>query len=483
MRASICYVDLNVIHTGITIIHNVDFGFSIQFFLGLLFVLLAVLTFVIFRKQLITDKQKWISRIIKVLAGFLIILSFSYTNIYKKYSLWDINDNYSKIGSPLTLLRLAYNMNVRPPKGYNKEEIKNTLAKYESSEDISNEQENDNPNIIVIVNESFCDFYNLFKDGYANPIEYFNNLSKSENVISGTVFSSVYGGQTANVEYEFLTQNSLRSLPVGSYVFQQYIKKPVNSSIVTHLKSQGYTTAAIHSWNSDAYSRKKIYKFFNFDSMKFREDINDLEPNFNNDFSSDRSTYRELLRQINNKNENEKLFEYVLTVQNHIAFSNPDPNQPTYNDNLEKNVYMQLIHESEQALKEVIDELEKKDEKYILLFFGDHQPNLDESDSDETKNIEFYEVPFIIWANYDIEEQYDIKTSTVYLQNLLLKTAGVKYSAMNNYMSDLQKEYPIITSHFYVDKDANIFETKEDTSESEAIDEYGKITYYRIFDN
>ena len=131
-----------------------------------------------------------------------------------------MNYNYKQRGTPITLIRSFSSLNAKAPNGYTKEEAKSILSSYEEKTEVPEE---DLPNIIVIINESFCDYYNLFKDGYSDPIEYFTKLSKDENVVSGVVYSSAFGGETANVEYEFLTQNSLRVLPVGAFVFQQYL--------------------------------------------------------------------------------------------------------------------------------------------------------------------------------------------------------------------------------------------------------------------
>ena len=223
--------------------------------------------------------------------------------------------------------------------------------------------------------------------------------------------------------------------------------------------------------------------FLGFDSIKFKNDIEGLEQTFNNEFFTDRSTYKELLKQLSEKQPNEKVFKYVLTVQNHTGYTNPDPNQITYHDENAKNVYMQLAHESSVALEELIDNIKKYDEKYLLLFFSDHQPNLDDIDNFAQRDVTAYEVPFLIWANYDIEEQYNVKTSTIFLQNYLLKAAGVKFSNMNNYMEELQKYYPVITKRFYMDSQGNIFKNNNENSNSAfKMKEYDKIDYYRIFD-
>ncbi|MBQ9298800.1 MAG: sulfatase-like hydrolase/transferase [Clostridia bacterium] len=472
--STITVSDMFAIRTALSVSKNMHLEFDAKFYIGMLFVILIIATLVIFRRKFIEQKSKWFIRVLKILIGVIAIISFAIA--FKDHSLWDMNHNYRWKGTPVTLIRSFTSLNTIPPSGYDKEEAKNILESYEESKTINKD---DLPNIIVIINESFCDYYNLYKDGFSDSIEYFTKLSKEENVVSGVMYSSSFGGETANVEYEFLTQNSLRILPVGSYVFQQYISDPVKASLVQVLKNSGYKTSAIHPWESYAYSRNKIYELFDFDAIKFKDDIEGLEKNFNNEFYSDRSTYNEMLKQINQKSQNERIFEYVLTVQNHTGYWNTDPKQIKYNNDNSKNVYMQLIHESADALKYVIDELKEKEEKYILLFFGDHQPNLDGSKNSTNRPIEHYETPFLIWANYDIEEKYNIRTSTVYLQNYLLKAAGIQYSSMNNYMERLQKYYPIITKNFYIDNLGNIHR-EEDTDK---LEEYNKLVYYRIFDN
>ena len=40
--------------------------------------------------------------------------------------------------------------------------------------------------------------------------------------------------------------------------------------------------------------------------------------------------------------------------------------------------YLNLIHESDTAFKELTEYFEKVDEPTIILFFGDHQPGIEE---------------------------------------------------------------------------------------------------------
>lgn len=478
--SSITISDITAINTALSVVKNVKMSIDLNFITAFICIVIIALIIIFLKNFFVEEKTKIYSRILEAISGIMIIYILISSNIYQNYSLWDINDRYIQMGTPLTIFRMAHGFIVAPPEGYDAEESEEILNKF-AVEKISEEMEND-VNIIVIINESFCDYYKLYNDGKADPIPYFRNLLNEENVISGAMYSSEFGGCTANVEYEFLTQNSLKILPIGSFVFQQYIKKTIERSIVTTLEKQGYKTSAIHPWENYAYSRNKIYSLFGFDKIKFKNDIEGLETTFNNEFITDKSTYRELINQINEKKQGEKWFYYVLTVQNHTGFNNPDPNKIIYNENNTKNVYMQLTNDSDEALKELIEELKNKDEKYILLFFGDHQPNLGQKENAEKDSIKEYEVPFIIWANYDIEEEYNIKTSTIFLQNYLLKAAGIKFSEMNNYMENLKKYYPIITKHFYINSENELFKNIEDESANmEKLKEYFKIDYYNIF--
>ena len=157
-----------------------------------------------------------------------IMYEMNHKNFRKDYIYWYGSDNgygfcYNDTRHVLSVTLSHYNV-----ENYTSKEI---LEKYENVE--NNVEENiEKPNIIVIVNESFCDYYNLYKKGNTNPIEYFTKLSKDENVVSGVVYSSEFGGQTSNVEYEFLTQNSTNILPVSESIPFSLIPSPSHFKLI-----------------------------------------------------------------------------------------------------------------------------------------------------------------------------------------------------------------------------------------------------------
>ena len=101
-----------------------------------------------------------------------------------------------------------------------------------------------------------------------------------------------------------------------------------------------------------------------------------------------------------------------------------------------------MVKMSDKALKHLIRYFEDVDEPTVIVFFGDHLPDLDDSFYDtllgeKTENLEgealeqLYKVPFLIWANYDIEEQTIERTSNNYLGTYLAEVAGLEKTALS----------------------------------------------------
>lgn len=77
-------------------------------------------------------------------------------------------------------------------------------------------------NLIVIMNESFSDLTETFGlETNEDPMPFLHGLT--ENTVKGTAYSSVFGGTTANSEFEFLTGNTMAFLPDGTVPFQMYV--------------------------------------------------------------------------------------------------------------------------------------------------------------------------------------------------------------------------------------------------------------------
>ena len=209
-----------------------------------------------------------------------------------------------------------------------------------------------------------------------------------------------------------------------------------------------------------------------------------------NGYSSDQSTYEVYYDIMNNKPDGEKNFSFIVTMQNHLPYNDVDPDQIKFLD-ADNDVisYLQSEYLADKALKNLIEYLSGYEEDVILLFFGDHQPNLNQGDLysltgnyDEKSASQV--VPFFIWANYDIEKKDKIDTSANYLESLLLDTAKMPKDSYTKYIEELRSEVPVITNHYCIGNDGDAYEINDSNSPYfEKLQEYWKVIYYNMFDN
>ena len=89
-----------------------------------------------------------------------------------------------------------------------------------------------------------------------------------------------------------------------------------------------------------------------------------------------------------------------------------------------------------------------------------------------------YTVPFLIWANYDIEERDGLITSTNYLQSLLLETAGLPKSSVENFTDKVREEVPAINALGHYDKNG-VWRDNE-KSDLAILKQYRDLEYYLL---
>lgn len=94
-----------------------------------------------------------------------------------------------------------------------------------------------------------------------------------------------------------------------------------------------------------------------------------------------------------------------------------------------------------------------------------------------------YQVPFLIWANYDIPEMFIEKASINYLSSIFLSVAGLKMSNFNRYLLDLYKKLPSVSAVGSYDSSKKLHEAEEKDSEyASLMKEYEMIQYNYLFD-
>ncbi len=360
----------------------------------------------------------------------------------------------------------------------------------------------DSPNIIVIMNEAFSDLSVLHEfETSEDYMPFIHSLQQGgENAVTGNLFVSVVGGNTANTEFEFLTGDSMAFLPSGSVSYQQYISEEL-PSLASSLKAEGYRTVAMHPYHASGWKRNEVYPLLGFDEAYFKPDFKN--PEIIRKYVSDRSSYAKIKELYEGKEEGEKLFVFNVTMQNHSGYSEIFDNfPPTVSlTDMDKphpatENYLTLIKESDAAFRELTEYFSKEEEPTILLMFGDHQPNdyvtnciasltgvpQEERSLEEAQNR--FIVPFVMWANYDIEEQNALQLSANYLGPLLLETAGLPLTEWQGYLSRLSDTLPVITANTVIDSQGTYMPVSdpEDPAVRESLEQYQRFQYNHLFD-
>lgn len=215
---------------------------------------------------------------------------------------------------------------------------------------------------------------------------------------------------------------------------------------------------------------------------------------------SDSEDYNKIIDIFNKKKAGQPLFLFNVTIQNHGGYLIADKNfKEEIKIKDEKatdtaNRYLSLIHESDRAFEKIINYFKNQKEPTIVVMFGDHQPKLEDSfyellygkslNSLSLKELQKkYTVPFIIWANYDIDAKSDVENvSANYLSSLMLQQTNLKMSRYNEFLLNMRNEVPALNANGYVDKDGKNHELSENNEYTKLITQYQYLQYNSLMD-
>lgn len=360
-------------------------------------------------------------------------------------------------------------------------------------------QNSEKPNIIVIMNEAFSDL-SVIGDFETSEdyMPFFRSLYGSENTISGNVHVSVLGGNTANTEFEFLTGDTMAFLPTGSIPYQQFISDEL-PALPSILQDYGYTATGLHPYISSGWKREEIYPLLGFEDCLFSSDF--IYKSRLRGYVTDSSAFKQVIKEYEAKESDAPFFSFLVTMQNHGGYSKEwEDFERTITvqgmDDLDLpriNAYLTLIKKTDDAFKALISYFENTDEKTIILMFGDHQPNVETcfleelygKDYDELTEEELalrYQTPFVLWANYDIEEAENVDISANYLSTLLMDAAGLEKTPYQKFLSSLRESVPVLTANFCIDAEGNFYSGNDFEKLEDVLKNYEIIQYNHLFD-
>lgn len=428
--------------------------------------------------------------------SFVLDKTFLEANELKPY-IWELSASIKDHGVVLDFVAGIPYLSVEKPEGYSAEKADALISKenknINSIGNVTNDLQGVYPDIIVVMNESLSDLSQL--GDLETTEEYLKNFySMKDNVIRGELSVPIFGGLTANTEFEFLTGYSNAFFPSGVMPFQNYVKKGTYNW-AEHLEENGYHSIFMHPVDGNGWNRDNVYSLFGFDEEHYIEDYENCETI--RYYISDSSNYKEVIKRYEDaKEKNDQVFLFNVTMQNHGGYETsgfektvevvqPEGNYPKTEE------YLSLIKESDRAFQELVDYFANRENPVMICMFGDHLPSveselLDEllltsNDSEVEKRAKKFQTPFIIYTNYEIEEKEIGNLSANYLQVLLSQAAGIPLNDYQKYLESLYEKYPVV-NEFGV-KDANgEWYSWEDAEKFSDIENYEKVQYRELFD-
>lgn len=344
---------------------------------------------------------------------------FSYSRLGTA-SFSDQGQYYVARGGWYPFIYYTQNLFKTEPEGYNAAAAAEAYSKYTSA-DIPQDKK---VHIVGVMLEAFSDLTDYPAVASLPGVEQvYQPLHELESrSISGHLLVDVFGGGTCITEWASLT---------GSNAYNSYltdIRSP-EDSYVWYLREQGYQTTFTHPYYSYMYNRKNVLPWLGFEKTRFQEDSFQTLVQYEGMVRSDGLLF-DLLRADMAANEAQgnsaPMFSFAVSLQNHGSYSSVALENGEVFSEAESglsheswtilNNYLDGVRDTIGQITRFTDDLEGKDEPYVVYFFGDHKPWLGNSNSVYNElgvdldiatmdgYYNHYSTPYLIWANSAAKE-------------------------------------------------------------------------------
>lgn len=436
----------------------------------------------------------WMRLIASILCSALIvtfaaspyIANILFPKIGVKNMDWVQMDNYDKNGFTLAFIMNIKNILIKKPEKYTKNNIIKSVQAVNLTNPINdidtspNKDKSIKPNVIVIMSEAFWDPTLLENVSFStDPLPTFRKLRSEFS--SGYLLSPTFGGGTSNVEFEFLTGNSMNFLPDGCNPYQQYINKPI-PSLASIFSGNGYASVAIHSYHKWFFNRDKVYPLIGFNKFISAEDF--IKPQSRGFYISDQEIPKMIISE--HKKAKKPVFIFTITMQNHGPYDIKRYAQPFNVKVSGRNVseqnlsilqdYTQGVYDADKSLKTVINYFSTVKEPTVVVFFGDHLPLLgndfsvykecgyispDKIQWTKQEYKKMYSTPLVIWTNYPHEKK-DIQTlDASFLGEYLLDFINIPEPLYFKFLKDMRKELPGNMKYLKIASDNSLYNNSD----------------------
>lgn len=511
--------DIPLFREAMSAASSYDLDLHIPLLLFLIFYCGIIFAIGIFLK---TPRPRIIWRVasgVVVVTAFLLSMKFVYPDKDRYNKLIETTESMYNIPSVFNTLGFnycfLYNVNLYPvdkPDGYSDAQVKEWEKEYAKTY-----EESDSPNIIMVMGEAFSDISNddvfAWENEEQNPAYKYNLLANSDRAVSGHIVVSNIAAGTANTEFDILTGTPTTMLSDTATSSFRVVNKPV-TTVASVLRDKGYSTAFMHPGDSWFYNRSSVYKYFGVDNQTFNEAF-DKNVDTTGGLVTDEAFLRELKKVIaGNKSPQ---FVYSVTIQNHQSYgyskyADIPPAVPLKTQISDASMevvstYMRGVRDTSEMIYQLAEYLDTLSEPTLLVFFGDHLPNLGDgvynelglpmADAVGTKDVlATYTTPYMIYGNTAFCENRDMRSlaetheitqggriNNIYLGAMTLELAG--FSGADPYfdfLSYARRELPVFRTkeNAYQLKDGSYTDTLTDPKHLDIVKKIDHWQYYKI---
>lgn len=469
--------------TALTVIQNYKFDITTNILIVLVHCCFCFCFVIRFHRDL--TKPMKMSMRIKTEAAVIISLGLCYwTNFLPiRATDWEVQLAYHRNGFLVNTIKGFADFKVTKPESYSEakmDELEQEI--YDSAlekEEFSSIELSEFPDIILIVNESFYDLKKLVDFETDVPVTPF--MDKLDNTVRGYAVNPNI--TTANSEFEILCTTPIR--PAKELIPFNSLRLDGVNSVVKSLQELGYHTAGFHPASEKNYNRINVYEELGFDGIYFLKDLDESVEKIRGHVS-DSAAY-EIVKEIYEENIGAPQLVYCLTIQNHAGY---ETNEIDYTVNVtnglentdEYREYFSLLKKSDEAFKELVEYFSSIEKPVIVCMVGDHPPIMFEKYVKTLDDqVKFMGTPFILWANYPIEETDYGYFGMSYLTNIIKETADLPLTPYEQYFRLISEEIPTIAANFYIDNESNPHLYGEGSKEDrELLDEFLSFQYRNI---
>ncbi|HCM9127122.1 TPA: sulfatase-like hydrolase/transferase [Enterobacter asburiae] len=199
----------------------------------------------------------------------------------------------------------------------------------------------------------------------------------NEGFVTFRATSPVYGGGTANVEFDMLTGLPSNSRVLSGIIYQEYSSqfKSHSDTIASALKTKGFITYAAHNYLKEFWHRDIVYQKFGFEKFDGLYEMSNIslpdqivatkkkwqwQPD-------DYLLYKSAIDQLK-KADKKNIFMNLITMSTHGPY-------PHENDSGEY-VYTYELKQAIDRFVEFYKEVREIDPEAVVVIYGDHKPAL-----------------------------------------------------------------------------------------------------------